>query len=92
MLRRLVERKSKKKGAPAAIRKLLTEAEKLAERRNVIVHNPWSIWIDLDAEEFMTQIQRYSDRKNKVDLEQLREFTRSCGDLEKRLKEALRGL
>jgi hypothetical protein len=92
ILRRLIDRRVKDEGRGSAIRNLLKEAERLSEKRNVIVHNPWEIWIDLDAEEFMTEIQRYSDRTKKVDLGQLRDFTKSAGDLENRLKEALREL
>ena len=58
ILRRIVERSDanaeKKETALAAIK----QAEGLAEKRNIIVHNPWRIWVDLDAKDFMTEIQK----------------------------------
>jgi len=49
MLKRLVERKSKDQDQVKGVAKLLGQAMKLAERRNVIVHNPWTIRVDIDA-------------------------------------------
>jgi hypothetical protein len=94
MLKRLVRRntETEKQDQVETIARLLNQGTKLAERRNVIVHNPWTIWIDFDAEDFMTEIQKYADKANKIDLNEPREFTKSCGELEKQLKEALRAL
>jgi hypothetical protein len=92
MLRHLIERKdaasAKTKRALAAI----SAAEALAERRNIIVHNPWRVWVDLDAKDFMTQIQKYSNRGKAVDLTQLREFTQSATRVESELREAIDAL
>lgn len=75
-----------------AIATLLNQGSKLAERRNVIVHNPWSVWIDFDANDFKMAIEKYGDKENKVNLDELREFTKACGDLEQQLRTALHGL
>jgi len=77
-----------KKRALAAIK----AAEDLAEQRNIIVHNPWSIWVDLDAGEFMTEIQRYAGRGKSIDLKQLSSFTDSCLKVETEMREALNAL
>ena len=92
IIRRLVHRKSadaeKRSKALAAIK----EIEDLSEQRNIIVHNPWRIWIDLDAEEFMTEIQKYSNRERKVDLSSLKVFAEKCGNAEAQFVEAVNAL
>jgi hypothetical protein len=92
MLKRVLRRNTdpEKQEQVEAIAKLLNDGKKLAERRNIIVHNPWSVWIDFEAREFRTEIQKYADKENKVNLDELRKFTRECGELESELKEALR--
>lgn len=92
ILRRLVERRASTPESKGRALRAIQEAEKLAERRNIIVHNPWSIWIDLDAKEFMTEIQKYLNRSSKVDLNELRRFTESAGNVERELKESLNAL
>ena len=52
--------------------------EKLSERRNLIAHNPWMIWLDSDAKAIMTEIQHYTQPKRKLDMTQLIEFTEEC--------------
>jgi len=92
ILQRLIERgdssSEKKERAIAAIKKAVT----ISERRNVIVHNPWRIWVDLDEREFMTEIQKYSNRERKINLNELREFTDSANAVEAELREALSAL
>ena len=61
-------------------------------KRNIIVHNPWRLWIDLDAKEFMTEIQKYSNKGKKIDLTELRLFAETAGEVELELKESLRAL
>lgn len=92
ILRRIVQRSKsaleKKDRALAAIKTI----EGLAERRNIIVHNPWRIWIDLDAEKFMTEIQKYTNPDKTVDLDQLKVFVEDCAKAEVDLREALSAL
>jgi len=92
ILQRLIERRDasleKKERAVSAIRK----SETLAEKRNVIVHNPWKIWVNLDEREFMTEIQKYSNRGKRVNLDELRGFTDSASATETELREALGAL
>ena len=92
ILKKIVDRSDtsidKKERALAAI----NEAEKLADKRNIIVHNPWRIWIDIDAKEFMTEIQKYSNRNKKIDLKELQQFVASAGSIETELKESLNAL
>lgn len=92
ILRRMVERigstPAKKNRALAAIAK--TSA--LAERRNTIVHNPWQIWIDLDTEKFMTEIQKYTSPDKTIDLGQLKAFVEECHKTETELRQALNAL
>lgn len=92
ILRRLVERRASTPESKDRALRAIQETEKLAERRNIIVHNPWSIWIDLNAREFMTEIQKYSNRSSKVDLNELKRFTQSAAKVERELKESLNGL
>ena len=92
ILRRIVQRKKivyeKKERALAAIKTV----EDLAEKRNIIVHNPWRIWIDLDAKKFMTEIQKYTNPDKAVDLTQLKVFVEDCSNAEVELREALNAL
>lgn len=92
ILRRLVERRDSPEPHKKRALGLIDDAEKLSEKRNIIVHNPWRIWVDLDAREFMTEIQRYSKRDKKLNLKELREFVERATSLEARLKEALSAL
>ena len=92
ILRRLIERRASTPVSKERAMRAVQEAEKLAERRNIIVHNPWKIWIDLDAEEFMTEIQRYSNPNSKVDLNELKRFTESAANVEQELKDSLNAL
>jgi len=92
ILRRLVDARKltpqQKDRAHAAIK----AAEDLSEKRNIIVHNPWQIWVDLDSEQLMMQIEKYSRREKTVDLEKLREFTKLAGQVEAELKESIYAL
>ena len=92
ILRRLVERRAQdaetKQQALSAIQKI----EKLAEQRNIIVHNPWSIWIDLDTNEFVTEIQKHSNSESNVNLGAIRHFAAAAAVAENELKEALNAL
>jgi Arc/MetJ-type ribon-helix-helix transcriptional regulator len=92
ILRRLVDRRATTPESKERALRAVQKAEGLAERRNIIVHNPWSVWIDLNAKEFMTEIQKYSNRSSKVDLNELRRFTDSAADVEQELRESLRAL
>lgn len=92
MLRRLIERQKssaeKKKRATDAIAKV----EKLATQRNVIAHNPWRVWVDLDKKDFMTEIQKYSNPGHKLDLSEVRRFIDETTIAEVNLRNALRAL
>ena len=70
----------------------LGSADALAKERNIIVHNPWSIWIDLDREEFMTEIQKYSNRDKKINLESVVGFTAKAQEVAASLDAALNAL
>ena len=48
--------------------------------------------MDLDEKEFMTEIQKYSNREKKINLNELREFTDSANAVEAELREALSAL
>jgi hypothetical protein len=92
IIRRIVEQREtsseKKNRALSAIQ----SAEDLAGKRNIIVHNPWRIWIDIEAKEFMTKIQKYTQPNRTVDLKEIRSFVEACGKAEVELREALYAL
>ena len=92
ILRRLVERSKAVEPVKAKAISTIGRAESLADRRNLIVHNPWRIWIDLNASEFMTEIQKYSNPSKKIDLNALVQFAEECGQVEQALKESLSAL
>jgi hypothetical protein len=62
----------------------ITQFERLSEKRNLIAHNPWMIWLDQDAKEIMTEIQHYSRQEKRLDLSALQEFTNECNEALKR--------
>jgi hypothetical protein len=92
MLKRLIERKNvdaeRKERAFDAIKVV----DRLADNRNVIVHNPWRVWVDLDKKDFMTEIQKYANPARKFDLSQLRLFVDQATVAEINLREAFRAL
>lgn len=92
ILRRLVARRAKSQEEKDRAIRAILEVEKLSDERNVIVHNPWKIWVDLDKKEFMTEIQKYSNREKKVNLGDLRAFTDRATVAEINLREALHAL
>lgn len=71
ILRRIVKRRDTSNGKKERALSAIKEAEGLSEKRNIIVHNPWQIWINIDTEKFMTQIEKYSNSENNVDLSEL---------------------
>ena len=92
IIRRIVERLNtapeKKVRALAAIQVV----DDLSVRRNVIVHNPWQIWVDLEANDFMTEIQKYSQPDKRVNLDELKSFAKMCAAAETELRKALYAL
>ena len=92
VLRRLIERRGSATAKLERALLALQAAGNLADRRNNIVHNPWRIWVDLDAKEFMTEIHKYSDRSKRIDLKALRQFVADADAIEKELREALSAL
>lgn len=70
----------------------IARAETLADQRNTIVHNPWQIWIDFNRRDFMTEIQKYTDREKKFDLTKVQDFTENAQKLASDLKDALSAL
>ena len=92
VLRRLIQKREASQDLKKRALFAIEQAEGLADRRNIIVHNPWRIWIDLDAREFMHEIRKYSNPQKKVDLEQLRAFASECELAEQALEESLSAL
>lgn len=92
ILTRIIERRDTSAEARNRALTAIKEAEKQAVKRNIIVHNPWRIWIDLDAKKFMTEIQNYSKPEKKVDLNELRQFVKATEKIEIELKESLGAL
>jgi N-acetylglutamate synthase-like GNAT family acetyltransferase len=92
ILRRLIERNKPDAGKLKRVADAIAAVEKLAERRNIIVHNPWRIWIDLDAERFMMHIQKYTQPGKTIDLAALKKFTEECGAAETELRDSLNAL
>ena len=92
ILRRVVDARNSSPQKKDRALKAIKAAEDLSEKRNIIVHNPWRIWVDLDSEEFMMQIEKYSRRDKAVDLDELRGFTNLAGEVEAELKQSLYAL
>jgi len=92
MLRRLIHQNK----AGAQEKKFATDAiavvEKLAAERNLIAHNPWKVWVDIDKNDFMTEIQKYSKPSKNVNLSRLKEFVDEVTVAEINLQNAIDAL
>ena len=92
LIRHLIDRVEDKASEKRVAISAIDQAEKLADRRNTIVHNPWQIWIDLDRRGFMTEIQKYNKREKKLDLKAVSLFAEEALQTSKDLQSALRAL
>ncbi|MCW5625234.1 MAG: hypothetical protein KIT73_11015 [Burkholderiales bacterium] len=92
ILRRLVERKTSEAEVKGRALNAIKEIEELANHRNVFVHNPWRIWIDIDAETVMTEIHKHSNSGKKLDLDEIVRFTELAEAAETELRSALGAL
>jgi hypothetical protein len=92
ILQRLIERGKPDTNKLKRVVSAIAAVEKLSARRNIIAHNPWRIWIDLDAEKFMMNIQKYTQPGKTFDLAELKRFTEDCGTAEAELRDALNAL
>lgn len=74
---------------------VINKLDSLLKRRNMIAHNPWLIWIDLEQEVFMTEIHDASkpmdkqDVKETLNLEKIKQFTEETQEIVLELKRAL---
>ena len=57
LVRRLIERIEGFHTEKANALQYLSQAERLANTRNAIAHNPWRVWADLEARELRANIQ-----------------------------------
>lgn len=92
MLRRIFQRRDAPEDIKSQALAALKAVEDLAERRNLIVHNPWRIWADLDERKYMTEISKYTRPEKKIDLQELREFVLLCDAAERDLRHAIDAL
>lgn len=92
LIRHLVDRLKGQDDAKAIATRCLDKAEKLAKIRNMLAHNPWSIWVDLDTSEFMMEIQKITDENKTLDLAQVREFRDAARELASSFENALGAL
>ncbi len=70
----------------------IDRAERLADQRNTIVHNPWQIWIDFERRDFVTEIKKYTNQQKTFDLSAVRAFTESAQQTASDLQDALGAL
>lgn len=94
MLKALVNQSDKDNVRKKEAKDAIEQAKQLSGKRNIIAHNPWQIWIDMDvdANDFMTEIQKYANKNSRVTLETLTEFIAECDVTEERLTVALGAL
>ena len=92
VIKKLVNRIDKFDKEKTKVIKCLIEIAKLSEERNLIVHNPWQIWIDLEKKVFMTEIQKHSNPVKKLDLSQVNLFTEKTQKAASDLQEAIQPL
>jgi hypothetical protein len=81
LIRHLVERLPGQEEEKAIAARCLNRAIELAKTRNMLAHNPWSIWVDLDTAEFMTAISKNTDENKTLDLTEVRAFRDAAREL-----------
>jgi hypothetical protein len=89
LMRHLVERLAGQQEEKEFALRQIDKAEKLAETRNVIAHNPWRIWIDFESKSFKSEIQKYTRKEKTFDLGRVREFTEDAQECASSLEYAL---
>ena len=92
LIRHLVERLPGQEDEKATAARCLNRAIELAKTRNMLAHNPWSIWVDLDTAEFMTEISKITDENKTLDLNEVRGFRDAARELASSLEYALEQL
>jgi hypothetical protein len=92
LIKHLVERVEGKEEDKNDALRYIQKAEKLAETRNVIAHNPWQIWIDFERDDFRTEIQKYTKKEKSFDLTAVRKFTEDARETASDLEHALGAL
>lgn len=92
IMKRLVERLHPEPVTLKRITDAIGVVEKLSEKRNLIVHNPWRLWIDMESEKIMTHIEKYAQPGKAMSLVELRKFALDCDLAETELREALNSL
>jgi hypothetical protein len=92
LIKHLVERIKGKDEEKGRALRYIQKAEKLAETRNVIAHNPWQIWIDFERDDFRTEIQKYTKKEKTFDLTAVRKFTEDAREAASGLEYALSAL
>lgn len=70
----------------------LQEALKLAGRRNLLIHNPWRVYVDFDSHEFQGEFQKYTDDQKNLSREELGKFIKDCRASQARLEAAFGAL
>jgi hypothetical protein len=69
--------------------KCVDRIDKLSNKRNLFVHNPWMTSIDLDRNTFVSEIEKITDDTKRMSLAELRQFTIDCTQLNEDLHNAL---
>jgi len=75
LVKRLIQRIDGFAEEEANATQFLVRAEKLAETRNAIAHNPWRIWADFKDRELRASIQPPRANAKAHTLETIEEFT-----------------
>ena len=86
---KLVERLEGQENDKGVALSYLKKAQRLADRRNLLAHNPWQIWIDLDESKFKSEIKKVTDETKRVDLEMVRAFREDAGEIASTLEYVL---
>jgi hypothetical protein len=95
LVKKLIERIKNLDTEKAQALSVINKLDSLLKRRNMIAHNPWLIWIDLEQEIFMTEIHDASkpmdkqNAKETLNLEKIKQFTIETQEIVLELKRAL---
>lgn len=80
--RKLVKRLKEQDELKAIVLHHFDDAEKLAQTRNIIAHNPWMVSVNLDEGSFgEAEILKVTDQTKNLDLKLVREFTDKAREL-----------
>jgi hypothetical protein len=92
MLRKLIDRTEVDETVKKKAKDSLAEAEQLAKKRNICVHNPWQTYIRMSGSGLASEIWRHSNNEHKLTVDEVVELASEAANLADQLRDDLSAL